>query len=179
MIDVVRAPEGGELAEQVGLLVVVLGRTEPVDRVWTARFADLQHLVADLVDRLFPGNLLPFAVDQLGRMLQAPLAMRMLAHRGTLGAVRAQVKGAVPARLLTGPDAVLHLGNDRAANRAVGTNRLLENRARLRVGRRSLRLPYAPERQGRRGGDTTGGQPRAFQEGTAVNRATGGTGKRF
>jgi hypothetical protein len=31
VVDVVRAPVGGELAEQVGLLVVVLGRAEPVD----------------------------------------------------------------------------------------------------------------------------------------------------
>ena len=31
VIDVVRAPVGGELAEQIGLFVVVLGRAEPVD----------------------------------------------------------------------------------------------------------------------------------------------------
>jgi hypothetical protein len=31
VVDVVRAPVGRELAEQIGLLVVVLGRAEPVD----------------------------------------------------------------------------------------------------------------------------------------------------
>ena len=43
VIDVVRTPEGGELAEQVGLLVAVLGGAEPVHRV-RARF--LPHTAA-------------------------------------------------------------------------------------------------------------------------------------
>ena len=56
VVAVVGAPEGVELAEQIGLLVVVLGRAEPVHRVRTVPgdlgplLADLQHLVADLVD---------------------------------------------------------------------------------------------------------------------------------
>ena len=54
VVAVVGAPERVELAEQVGLLVAELGRAEPVDEVRARLLADLQHLVADFVDRLFP-----------------------------------------------------------------------------------------------------------------------------
>src|SRR3546814_14340913 len=80
--------------------------------------ADLQHLFADLVDRLIPADLLVFAVDQLHRVLQAPLAMRVPADRSALGAMRTEVQRAVEAGLLTDPDAVLHLRHDRAADGA-------------------------------------------------------------
>ena len=49
--------------------------------------------------------------------------MRVLAHRGTLGAMRAEVERAVPAGLLPCPDAILHLGDDGAADRAMGADR--------------------------------------------------------
>src|SRR3546814_10229926 len=83
--------------EQVGLFVAVLGRAQPVDGVGAGAVVDLQHLAADLVDRLLPGNLRPLAVDQLGRMLQAAFAVRMLADRGALGAMGAHIDGTVPA----------------------------------------------------------------------------------
>src|SRR3546814_20917176 len=72
------------------LFVAVLGRAQPVDGVGAGAVVDLQHLAADLVDRLLPGNLRPLAVDQLGRMLQAAFAVRMLADRGALGAMRSE-----------------------------------------------------------------------------------------
>jgi hypothetical protein len=47
-----------------------------------------------------------FAAFQLHRVLQAALAVGVLANRGALRAVGAQVEGAVPAGLLADPDAV-------------------------------------------------------------------------
>ena len=156
MIAVVRAPEGIELAEQIGLFVAMLGRAQPVDRIGTGAFADLEHLVADLVDRLIPADLLPLAVDHLDRMLQAALAMGVLAHRCALGAMGSQVEGAVPARLLADPDALLDLGDNGAADGTVGTDRFdLLNFALPRALRGGL-LDHA-RRQSRRGGNATDG----------------------
>jgi hypothetical protein len=125
MVDRVGAPERRELAEQIGRFVGELGRAEQIDRIRARFLADLQHLVADLVDRLIPGDLLPLAVDQLHRILQPALALDEFAHRRALGAMRAAVDRAVPGRLLTDPDAVLHFGDDRAAHRAMGADVLL------------------------------------------------------
>src|SRR3546814_14066495 len=90
IVVVVGAPEGAELAVEVGAFVAVLGTADEVHRVGPGLLADLQHLVADLVDRLIPADLLVFAVDQLHRVLQAPLAMRVLADRSALGALRSE-----------------------------------------------------------------------------------------
>jgi hypothetical protein len=89
VVAVVAAPEGVELAEQIRLLVVELGRAKPVHRVGTGALTDRQHLVADLVDRLIPADLLPFATDHLDRIAQAALAMCVFAHRSALGAMGA------------------------------------------------------------------------------------------
>src|SRR5439155_10590986 len=120
IVGVVGAPEGGEFAQQVGLLIAVLGGAEPVDRIRSRLGADVEQFVADLGDRLVPGDAGPFAVDQLGRIFEPAVAMRMLAHRGALGAMGAQVEWAVEAGLLAGPYAVLHRGDDGAADRAMG-----------------------------------------------------------
>ena len=56
VVDVVGAPERGELAVQIGAFVGELGGAEPVDRVRARLLADLEHLVADLVDRGLPGD---------------------------------------------------------------------------------------------------------------------------
>ena len=50
--------------------------------------------------------------------------MGMFAHRCALGAMGAQVERAVPAGFLPDPDAVLDLGDDRAADRAMGADGL-------------------------------------------------------
>jgi hypothetical protein len=72
-----------------------------------AFLAQLQHLGADLVQRLVPADALVLAAHQLHRVLQAVLAVAVLAQRRALGAVRAQVDGRVEHRLLPHPDAVL------------------------------------------------------------------------
>ena len=124
VIDIVGAPHRGEFAKQVGLFVVVLGGTQPEHRVGTRLFAYLEHLVADFVDRLVPGNLLPLAVDQLGGILQAAFAVPVFANRGTLGAMRAFVERMIESRLLPCPDAVLNFRDDAATDRTVGADRL-------------------------------------------------------
>ena len=86
--------------------------------------ADLHHAVADLVDRLFPADPLPLAAFLLHRIFQAAFAMGMLAHRGALGAMGAEVEGAVPAGLLPDPDAIIDFGHDRAADRTMRADRL-------------------------------------------------------
>src|SRR3546814_10877614 len=57
VVTVVGAPEGIELAEQVSLLVAVLRRAQPVDGIGAGAVVDLQHLAAEPVDRLLPGDL--------------------------------------------------------------------------------------------------------------------------
>src|SRR3546814_2599505 len=101
-----------------------LFRSQPVDGIGAGAVVDLQHLAAHLVHRLLPGDLRPLAVDQLGRMLQAALAVRMLADRRAPGTVRAETERAVPAGFLPDPDAVLHLRHPGAAHRAVRAHRL-------------------------------------------------------
>src|SRR3546814_10627783 len=69
IVVVVGAPEGAELAVEIGAFVAVLGTADEVHRIGPGLLADLQHLVADLVDRLIPADLLVFAVDQLHRAI--------------------------------------------------------------------------------------------------------------
>jgi hypothetical protein len=126
VVAVVAAPEGHPLAQQVGLLVVVLARADHEDRIRPALLAQLEHPGADLVERLVPADALVLAVHQLHRVLQAELAVAVLAHRRALGAMRAQVDGRVEHRLLTHPDAVLDHGVDRAAHRAVAADGALD-----------------------------------------------------
>jgi hypothetical protein len=77
------APERPEFAEQISAFIGEFRRSEQIDRVGAGLGADLEHLVADLVDGLVPGDALPLAVDQLHRIFQAPVAMDQLAHRRT------------------------------------------------------------------------------------------------
>src|SRR5215475_15339006 len=105
VIAVVGAPEGHEFAQQIRLLVAVLRAADPEHRVGTALFlvvADREQLVTDFLDRVVPGHLLPFAIDQLHRRLEPmrTLDYSVLAHRGTLGAMRAQVERRIEYRLL-------------------------------------------------------------------------------
>ena len=137
MVGVVRAPEGGELAVEVGGLVGELGRAQPVDRIRSGLGADLQELVADLVDRLVPRDAVPVAVHQLHGIAQPAIAVHVVADRRALGAVRAAVDRAVPARLLAEPDAVGHLGHDGATDRAMGAHVLVDYHLRAGRGRRT------------------------------------------
>ena len=123
VIHVVRAPVGCELAEQVSLLVVVLGGAEPVNAVRAAFFADGRHAVADLVDRLFPANALPLTTLFFYGVFEAAFAVGVLTNRGPLGAMRTEVKGAVPAGLLPSPHTVGHFGHNGTTHRTVGADR--------------------------------------------------------
>src|SRR5918996_5846338 len=124
VVGVVGAPERDELAIEVRALVAVLGAAHPEDRVGAVGLADLEQLVANLVDRVRPGYPLVLPVDHLHRVLEAALAVAVLAHRCALGAVRAEIERAVEARLLADPDAVLDLGDHGAADRAMGAHGL-------------------------------------------------------
>src|SRR3546814_13927217 len=92
MVVVVRAPERRELAEQIGALVGKFRRTHPVGGFRAGLFPDLQQLVADLVDGLFPGDAGPLAVDQLGRIFDPAVAVHEFATAGPLGPMRAAVE---------------------------------------------------------------------------------------
>ena len=142
VVDVVRAPQRRELAVQVRLLVRELRRAEPVHGIGAVLLADLEQLVADLVDRLVPGDALPLAADELHRVLEPLVAVAVLAHRRTLGAMRAEVERRVEVRLLPGPHAVLHLGDDAAADGAVRAHGALDDDLAV-AGFRGRRRPLA------------------------------------
>ena len=135
--------------------------------------AQLEHLGADLVERLVPADALVLAVDQLHRVLEAVLAVAVLAHRRALGAVRAQVDRAVEHRLLAHPDAVLDHRVDRAAHRAVAAHRALDFDLGVRVTAVLLdvgRLGLAHQQQLRRRHAGAQAEARAAQEGAAIER---------
>ena len=168
VIHVVRAPVGGELAEEVGLFVVVLGRSQPVHAVRAAFVPDLHHAVADLIDRLFPADALPLATLFFHRVLEAAFAMGVLAHSGPFGAVGTEVERAVPAGFLSDPDAIRDFGDDRAADRAVGAdgfdclNGALNRGCGIGFGNSAARCADR--------GKATDGQTRSAQECAAIYR---------
>src|SRR5690554_6664000 len=131
VVGVVGPPEGGELAQQVGLLVAELGRAEPEDAVGTVGLAQGEHLVADLLDGVVPAHALPLATHQLHGVLETPAGLAVLPEGSPLGAVGAAVDGMVEGGLLAGPDALLDLGIGAAAYRAVGADGALH----LEIGR--------------------------------------------
>src|SRR5262249_15020332 len=151
-----------------------LGGAEPIDRVRPGLGADVHELVADLVDRLVPRDLLPLAARQFHRVAQAALAVHELAHRGALGAVRAAVDRAIPARLLADPHAVRHFRRHGAAARAGGADALADGHRRALCGRRtSLGLAHAGERQRAERRQTAGREAGAAQEAAAIEAAAG------
>ena len=81
VIDRVGAPERRELAEQIAAFIGEFRGAEQIDGIGAGLGADLEHLVADLVDGHVPRYLLPLAVDQLHRIFQAAVAMHEFAHR--------------------------------------------------------------------------------------------------
>ncbi len=169
MIRVVRPPEGGKLAVEIGRFVGELGRPEPVDRIRPCLLADIEQLVADLVDRLIPGNPGPLAVHQLRRIAQATRAQHVVADRGALAAMRAAIDRAVVVGLLADPDAVCDFADDGAADRAMGAD-VLVARDRCAGGRwgPGIRLANVAERQAAEGRQASGSEARAAQEGAAI-----------
>ena len=87
VVDVIGAPVSRKFAVEIRLFVVELRAAQPVHRIRAALIANLQHLVADFVDGLVPGDLLPLAIDHFHGVLQAPLAVGVFTHRSALGAV--------------------------------------------------------------------------------------------
>ena len=168
VVGVVGAPERGELAIEIGAFVGELGRAEPIDRIGAGLAADLHQLVADLVDRDVPGDAGPLAVHQLHRIAQAAVAVHQFARRGALGAMRAAVDRAVPARLLADPHAVRHFGDHGAADRAVRADVLADGGAGVTIESGGFRLAHARERQRADRGEAAGGEAGAAQEAAAV-----------
>ena len=123
VVDVVRAPEGGELAQRVGGFVVVVRRTEEHEGVGPVLLADFLQLGDDLAHRLVPRQPPPLPVDALHGMAQTLLADDVLARRGALGAQAAEVDGVLEPRLLAHPHPVLHLAHETAADGAVAADR--------------------------------------------------------
>ena len=123
VVAVVAAPEAHELAQQVGLFVVVLGRADEVHAVRAAGLAQLQHLGGDFGQGRIPADALVLAIHQLHGVAQAVFAVAVLAQGCTLGAVGAQVDGRIEHGLLAHPHAVFHHGIHGAAHRAVGADR--------------------------------------------------------
>ena len=171
VIDRIGAPERREFAEQIAAFIGEFRRAQQVDRVGAGLGADLEHLVADLVDGLVPRDLLPLAVDQLHREFQPAVAVHELAHRGALGAMRAAVDRAVPGRLLADPDAVLHFGDHGAADRAMRADILFDFRRRADDLRPGLRLAHRSERHQPDRGSGAGSQTGASQKRAAVENA--------
>ena len=171
VVDVVRAPVRRELADEVGLLVAVLGGAEPVHRVGARLLPDAQHGVADLVDGVAPRHALPLAAGQLHRVLETAGADPVLAHRRTLRAVRAEVQRGVEVGLLPRPHAVLHLGDHAAADRAVGTDAAphLGGHAFAWTGRRAG-LAHHGRRQHRGDGRASHGEAGTPEEGPPSDR---------
>src|SRR5262245_27301436 len=122
VIRIVGSPVGGKFAIEVGAFVRELGRTKPIDRLSTRLFADFRQLVADLVDRGVPRNPGPLAIHQLHRITKTTVAMHELARGSALGAMRATVDRAFPARLLADPDSIRHLGEHCAPDGTVGAD---------------------------------------------------------
>ena len=172
MIGIVGSPEGRELAVEIGGFVGELGRTEPVDRVRSRLLANFQQLVADLVDRLFPGDADPLAVHELHGIAQPALAQHVVANRRTLAAMRSAIDRAVVVRLLADPHAIRDFGDNRAADRTMGADILAgRDRRPRRRWRTSFGLAYAAKREIAERRQRSDGETGALQEGTAIRVA--------
>ena len=172
VIHVIGAEERHELAEQIGLFIVVLRGADPERRVRTRFLADLQQLLADFSKRHIPGNLFPLAVLQFHRRAQAVrnLVHAVFADRSALGTVRAEVDRRIEHRFLADPHAVLHHGVDGAADRAVGADSAFDFDLALSALFGRLRLAHDRERQLRQRRGATGSQTAALEESAAIDR---------
>ena len=60
VIGIIGAPHGGQLAHQVRLLVIKLGRAKPVNTVWAIGVTQFKQLIAYFINRIVPAQPLPF-----------------------------------------------------------------------------------------------------------------------
>jgi len=171
VIAVVAAPVADKLAHQVGLLVAVLGRTHPVNRIGAAGFAQVLQLGRDLIQGLIPADALVLAVDQLHRIAQAKLAMAVLANGCTFGAVRTQVDRRVKHRFLTDPHAIFNHRIDGASHRTMGAHGALDFDLATAVGHGCIARTRLFHQRELGGGQTnTHAQTGTAQKATAIHR---------
>ena len=170
-----RAPEARPLAQQLRLLVVVLRGADHEQGVGAALLADLEHLLRDLVVGGVPGDALPLAALELHRVLEAVRVVgdAVLAHRGALRAVRAEVDRRVEHRLLR-----THTPFCTTASIAQPTEQCVHTVRFTSILPRGLvlRLGLADhvERQLRRHGAGADGDARALEESAAIDRLRDG-----
>ncbi len=119
VVGVVRAQEGHELAQQVGLLVVVLGGAHHEQGIGATGLHDGLHLLGDALEGFIPADALVLAIDQLHGVTQAVPALAVLLDGRTLRTVGTQVDGGIEHGLMASPDTILDHRIDRAAHRAV------------------------------------------------------------
>src|ERR1700686_3151273 len=169
MIGIIGAPEGRELAVEVGGFIGEFGRAQPVHRVRPRLLADFQKFVADLVDGRFPGDAGPSAIHELYRIAQAALAQYIVSDRCALTAMRATVDRTVVIGLLADPYAICDFGDNRATDRTMRAD-VLSGRNRRACGRwrTGLRVAYAAERKIAERRQCAGSDTRTLQEATSI-----------
>src|ERR1700730_1369428 len=111
MIGIIGAPKGRKLAVEVGGLIGEFRRAQPVHRVRSRPLANLQKLVANLVDGRFPGDASPLTIHQLHGIAQAALAQHVVADSRALAAMRVPIDRAVVIRLLADPHTICDFGD--------------------------------------------------------------------
>src|SRR5437763_4504095 len=172
MVGVIGSPKGTELAEEVRALVRHLGRSEPVDGIATRLLANLEQLVADLVDRRIPRHARPLPIYELHRITQPPLTVNEFAHGSTLRAMRAAIDRRFPARLLSHPHPVQHFRRHCAPDGTMRADTLADGGTR---GKRTrgcgFHLAKASERQRTQGGQTASDNARPAQKCAAIQTA--------
>ena len=170
MVAVVATPKAHPLAQEIGLLVVVLGRADDINGVDPAGLAQVKHLRADFAQCRVPGNALVLAAHQLHRITKAKLAMAMLAQCSAFGAMRTQVDRRVKHWFLTHPDPVLNHRVNRAPHRAMGAYRTPDFYfSRAAIGTKCCGIRFFNERELCGGKASSDAQTRAAQKSAPVH----------
>ena len=95
--------------------------------------------------------------------------MDVVPHGGALAAMRAAIDRAIPIRLLTRPDAVGHLGDDRTAHRAVRAHVLAPRHGGAgRRWRAGFGLAHGTDRQASERSEAAREEARSAQEAAAI-----------
>src|ERR1700722_15808862 len=122
MIRIIGPPKRGELSIQVSRFVGEFGGTQPVHGFRPCLLANIEEFVADLTDRLFPGQPCPLPVNEFHGIAQTSIARDVVANRGALAAMRTTIDGTIVVRLLAGPHAIRDFADDRTADGTMRTD---------------------------------------------------------